>query len=217
MNEMVMRKMTSADYEQYDQLWRYAFQVTEKTLLDYGWEDDEIRQSKFPVLEKASVLGWFEGERLASQFAVLPLQMNVHGNLLDIGFITSVATFPEYSGMGLMSKLMRASLEEMRMQGRSLAVLYPYSIPLYRHRGFEIVSDKMTFMVKDSQLPRDLDAPGHVRRVENDDHDLLQLHEQFARQRHGCILRNDLAWEEYWRWHADDVATAIYYAGSDRP
>ena len=217
MNELHIRRMTPDDIEQYNDLFRYAFQVTEKTLQDYGWDDEEIRRSKFPVLEKANVLGWFDGDRLASQFAVLPMRMNIHGAICPIGFITSVATYPEYSGLGLMSGLMRRSLEEMRAAGRSFSLLYPYSIPLYRHRGWEIVSDKMSFFVKDSQLPKKLEAPGNVRRVEYNHPDLLSLHDRFARRRHGCILRNDLAWEEYWRWDVDDVTTAIYYDGRNDP
>lgn len=217
MNGMTIRKLTPADVEQYNQLLRYAFQVTEKTLLDYGWENDDIRQSKFPVLEKANVLGWFDEGRLASQFAVFPLQMNVHGSIHSIGFVTSVATYPEYSRLGLMSGLMKRSLEEMREKGQHLALLYPYSIPLYRHRGWEIVSDKMSYHLKDRQLPRTIDAPGHVRRVRYNHPDLLALHDRFAKQTHGCILRNDLAWEEYWRWDVDDTTTAIYYNGDGRP
>ena len=78
--------------EQYNDLLRYAFQVTEKELMEYGWEDDDIRQSKFPVLERAYVLGAFYGDHLASQFAVYPMKMNVHGAAYNIGFVTSVAT-----------------------------------------------------------------------------------------------------------------------------
>lgn len=55
-----IRKLSIADINQYNELLRYAFQVTEKTLLDYGWENDEIRKSKFPVLENAHVLGCFD-------------------------------------------------------------------------------------------------------------------------------------------------------------
>lgn len=197
--------------KQYNDLLRYAFQVTEKQLLEYGWESEDIRQSKFPVLEKARVLGSFDGDRLASQFAVYPLKMNVHGTIYNIGFVTSVATYPEYTGLGLMSKLMRRSLEEMRKKGESLAILYPFSIPLYRHRGWEIISDKMTFRIKDSQLPRNLEAKGYVRRVETESPELKRLHNTFASQTHGCLLRNDLAWKEYWRWDVDDTSVAVYY------
>ena len=50
-----IRELTSADLDQYNALLRYAFQVTEKNLQDYGWEEDDIKQSKFPILERADV------------------------------------------------------------------------------------------------------------------------------------------------------------------
>lgn len=216
--DMHMRKLApERDLEQYDDLLRYAFQVTEKQLLDCGWENEEIRQSKLPVLQNARVLGWFDQGKLASQFAVYPMKMNIFGTLCDVGFVTSVATYPEYTGLGLMSKLMRKSLEEMRERKERLAILFPFSHPLYRHRGWELISDKMSFRIKDRQLPRNIRADGYVRRVEANSPDLKNLHNAFAAQTHGCLLRNDLAWGEYWRWDADDTTVAIYYDVDGRP
>lgn len=214
---MQIKKMQPEHLEQYNDLLRYAFQVTEEELLKIGWEDDDILQSKFPVLKNADVLGWFDDGKLASQIAVYPMKMNVHGSVCKIGFVTGVATYPEYSGMGLMSHLMKETLAGMKERGQSIALLYPYSIPLYRHKGWEIISDKMTYLVKDFQLPKNLSVTGSVRRVPDDCPDLLHLHDAYARKTHGCLFRNDLAWEEYWRWDVDDVTTAIYYNESDEP
>ena len=49
------------DLDQYNALLRYTFQVTEDELTATGWKDEEIKQSKFPVLERADVLGCFDG------------------------------------------------------------------------------------------------------------------------------------------------------------
>lgn len=214
---MHMRALTAADLEQFNNLLRYAFQVTDEELYKIGWEEDEIKQSKFPVLESADVLGWFEGDRLASQMAVYPMQVNIHGVIRHMGFITGVATYPEYAGMGLMSELMKRSLMEMRERGQSISFLYPYSIPFYRHKGWEIVSDKMSFRIKDTQLPKKTEVPGRVRRVEEDDPDLLALHDRFARKTHGCLIRNELAWAEYWRWDVEDEQVAVYYGANGEP
>lgn len=73
-----IKKLTAQDLDQYNGLLRYAFQVTEKTLLESGWEDEDIKQSKFPVLERANVWGCFDEGELVSQFAVYPLDMNIH-------------------------------------------------------------------------------------------------------------------------------------------
>lgn len=216
-DQMEIRRLEPQHLEQYNDLLRYAFQVTERTLARFGWESDDIRQSKFIVLERARVLGWFEGDKLASQIATYPIRMNIHGNTYPIGIITSVATYPEYSGQGLMSALMKETLFEMRENGQSIALLFPYSIPLYRHRGWELVSDKMTYQIKDYQLPTTINAPGYVRRVTQTHSDLMQLHARFANKTHGCLFRNELAWDEYWRWDEDDTAVAIYYSADKEP
>lgn len=68
-----IRDLTTNDIDQYNALLRYAFQVTEQDLINAGWQGDEIKQSKFPVLERADILGCYDGETLVSQFAVYPL------------------------------------------------------------------------------------------------------------------------------------------------
>lgn len=215
--EYEIRNLKTDDAEQYNALLRYAFQITEQELSETGWRNDEITQSKFPILERADVLGCFDRDTLVSQIAVYPLKMNVYGAVYPIGFVTSVCTYPEYTGRGIMKRLMRRSLEHMRRRQQSLALLFPYSIPLYRKMGWEIISNKITYSIKDTQIPTKATAPGYVRRVDWENEDLRNLHAQFASETHGCLFRNALAWEEYWRWDEDDTVVAIYYDVNDHP
>ena len=209
--EYEIRNLTTSDADQYNALLRYAFQITEQELSATGWRDDEIKQSKFPILERADVLGCFDHDSLVSQIATYPLKMNVYGSVYHIGFVTSVCTYPEYTGNGIMKHLMYQSLKHMRHRQQPLALLFPYSIPLYRKMGWEIISNKMTYSVKDTQIPAKATAPGYVRRVSWDNEDFHNLHSQFAAATHGCLFRNALAWEEYWRWDEDDTMVAVYY------
>lgn len=215
--DLELRKLEAKDFTQFNDILRYAFQVTDEQLLKVGWKHDEIKRSKFPILEKAEVIGWFEAERLAAQIAVYPLQVNISGNIYEMGYITGVATYPEYMGLGLMSELMKKSLETMRERNQCISFLFPYSHPLYRHKGWEVVSDKMTYRIRDNQLPRDIDVPGRIKRVPEDSKDLIELHDSFAKETHGCLVRNDLVWEEYWRWDVEDVTVAIYYNEYEKP
>lgn len=215
--DLELRRLEAKDFTQFNDILRYAFQVTDEQLLKVGWKQDEIKRSKFPILEKAEVIGWFEAERLAAQIAVYPLQVNISGNIYDMGYITGVATYPEYMGLGLMSELMKKSLETMRERNQCISFLFPYSHPLYRHKGWEVVSDKMTYRIRDNQLPRDIDVPGRIKRVPEDSKDLIELHDSFAKETHGCLVRNDLVWEEYWRWDVEDVTVAIYYNEHEKP
>lgn len=61
-----IRDLTTKDVDQYNQLLRYAFQVTEQELMEYGWESEEIKQSKFPIIERANILGCYDEDKLIS-------------------------------------------------------------------------------------------------------------------------------------------------------
>lgn len=217
-NELKIRRLTTDDLDGYNALLRYAFQVTEDELSRAGWKDDDLRMSKFPILERADVLGCYDEDQLVSQFAVYPLRMNIYGNIVSMGYVTSVTTYPEYSGRGIMRRLMHQSLVNMRDKGQVLALLFPFSIPLYRKFGWETITNKISFKIRDNQIPdRKKKTTGFVRRVDWNNPDFVDLHQRFAMQTHGCLLRTAAAWEEYWRWEADDTTVAIYYSASEKP
>lgn len=203
--------------EQFNNLLRYVFQVTNRDLQTFGWENREIAQSKLPILKHADVLGWFDGDKLISQLAVYPFQVNIYGHIYDMGGLTGVGTYPEYANLGLMNKLMLHALSNMRDRKQSISYLFPYSIPYYRRKGWEIISDKISFEVPDTQLPKLKNVPGHVERVSNEHQDIKTIYGQFALLHHGAMLRNELAWEEYLRWDLDDMTAAIYYDNNDQP
>ena len=131
--------------------------------------------------------------------------------------ITGVATYPEYTGRGLIHSLMTHVLDYMHRQEMPISFLYPYSIPFYRKMGWEIVSDKLSFTVKDTQLPKPRPVGGMVERVSLDSEDYHNVHSYFALQRHGCLIRDNLSWEEYWRWDNDDMIAAVYYNKDHKP
>lgn len=215
--QLQLRLLTLDDLDEFNKLLRYAFQVTNDDLLKTGWNNEEIKQAKTPILKKAQVLGYFQGANLVSQIALYPMQMNVYGKIFKMCGITGVATYPEYSSLGLMKNLMKEALVKMRENAQSISCLYPYSIPYYRSRGWEIISDKMTFKLKDNQLPKTIPTHGIIKRVKANDKDLIDLHNIFARQTHGCLVRDELAWDEYWRWDVEDEMIAIYYNEAGEP
>ena len=206
-----MRELGDRDLEQFNSLLKYAFQVTSDEMLKTGWQEDEMKYSKAPMLKNAFVLGWFHGENLASQIVIYPMEMNIEGERFEMGGITGVATYPEYAGRGLIHSLMSECPRHMREKRQYISILCPYSIPFYRKMGWEVVSDKLSFHIKDTQLPRRKPVPGMVERVPLESEDLKNVYEYFALQHHGALIRDDLAWDEYWRWETEDMTAAIYY------
>ena len=110
-----MRELDNNDLEQFNALLQYAFQVTSYELFQTGWEQDEIKSAKRPILEKAYVLGWFYKEKLASMIVVYRMQVNIQDNIMSMGGITGVTTYPEYSGRGLIHSLMRYVIDYMHL------------------------------------------------------------------------------------------------------
>ena len=177
----------------------------------------EMKQSKMPIFEASHVMGWFYKGHLASQIVIYPMEVNIQGEICKMGGITGVATYPEYTGRGLIHALIGKSLEYMRSQQQVISYLCPYSIPLYRKHGWEIVSDKMTFAIKDTQLPKRHPVDGQIERVDIECEDLHKVYKYFALQEHGALIRGKLEWEEYWRWDSDDVMAAVYYSADAKP
>ncbi|WP_428908247.1 GNAT family N-acetyltransferase [Niallia sp. Krafla_26] len=217
LDRLKMGKVEPHHLHQFNQLLRYVFQVTNKELLMVGWKEREIAMAKLPVLEQADVLGWFDGDKLISQVAVYPFKVNIFGRIFDMGGLTGVGTYPEYANMGLMNKLMRQALWEMRERKQTISYLYPYSFPYYRRRGWEIISDKMTFEVRDYQLPKPKQVSGYVERVDVEHLDIKYVYQIFSSKKHAAMIRNDLAWDEYWRWDLDDITAAVYYDQTREP
>ncbi len=216
-NRFTLKKISKKYSAQYDALFRYAFQVTSSELFSLGWDNKEIRKTKKPLLDKAEAYGWFDNNKLISQICVYPMKVNIYGKMFKMGGVTGVATYPEYSGMGLMHELMKVSLEHMKQQGQYISFLCPYSIPFYRKKGWEVISDKIKYSFKDTQLPKKHNVSGSVKRVLSEDSDLKKVHDKFTEERHGALKRNTLEWDEYWKWESQDVLCAVYYNQKDEP
>lgn len=212
-----MRQLEKGDLEQFNALLRYAFQVTVDELFKTGWEEDEIKHAKMPILDQAYVVGWFYKKELASQIVIYSMKVNIFDEIYEMGGITGVATYPEYAGRGLIHSLMLNCLKYMKEQGQTISFLYPYSIPFYRKKGWEVVSDKLTFVIRDTQLPKRQEVSGIVRRVDLEHEDLQHVYQYYALQTHGALIRDALAWDEYWRWENNDMIAAIYYDENDKP
>lgn len=212
-----MKNVGLEHLEQYNQLLRYVFQVTDQELQEVGWEEKEIIRAKLPTLEQADVWGWFDGDKLISQVAVYPMKVRIFNKTYDMGGLTGVGTYPEYANQGLMHKLLYQSLKNMKEKEQTISYLYPYSIPYYRRKGWEIVSDKITFEINDYQLPKNKRVSGEVERVDVESEEVKKAYERFAIKTHGALLRDELAWNEYLLWDSDDLMAAVYYSEDNEP
>lgn len=211
-NDLTIKPVTTKYLAQYDELMRYVFQVTKRQVEESGYEEGELERSKRPVLREAEVLGWFTAEdNLISTLSIYPCEVNIHGQIYKMGGMTGVGTYPEYAGLGLMTELIELGLNKMRENGQYISYLYPYSIPYYRNKGWEIMSDHISFELKDTQLPHQVDVEGHIERCEVSHPAVKEIYDEFSRITHGTLIRREMEWIEYWRWENEEERIAAIY------
>ena len=56
-----------------------------------------------------------------------------------------------------------------------------------------------------------------MRRVKTEGPELKHAYERYALRTHGAVLRDELAWNEYWLWDSDDMMAAVYYNPDGEP
>ncbi|MBA5256316.1 GNAT family N-acetyltransferase [Enterococcus hirae] len=214
-----LKPVTEKDVDQFNELLSYVFQVTEADIEESGFESKgAFIRSKRPILELSEVFGWFHHNKLISQIAIYPCEVNIHGKPYKMGGVTGVGTYPEYANHGLMQDLILVALDNMRKNKQWISYLYPYSVPYYRRKGWEIMSDKLTFKIRDTQLPKNVPLDGMVERLPVDHPDVYRVYQKFAAQNHGALFRSQFHWEEYWRFENKEERTAaIYYRKEHEP
>lgn len=80
------------------------------------------------------------------------------------------------------------------------------------------MSDKLTFKIRDTQLPKNVPVDGMVERLPVDHPDVYRVYQKFAAQNHGALFRSQFHWEEYWRFENKEERTAaIYYTKEHEP
>lgn len=218
---LVMREIRLDEMAQFIDLLNYVFQMSMSIHKDRRFVNAKSKQ-----FNEGHAIGWFDGSHLVSQILCLPFEVNVHGRIYEMGGITAVGTYPEYSGHGLMESLIIETLERMRNEGQCISYLFPYSIPYYRKRGWEIMSDIVEFQIKDTQLPRYDGLNGKIRRVDPKHEDVVTIYAHYSKKTHGVMVRNSIAWnekfqEDFWEEKFIDsdvnLQAAVYYDEDDIP
>ncbi|MGE7688423.1 GNAT family N-acetyltransferase [Lysinibacillus sp. NPDC097214] len=218
---LVMREIRLDEMAQSIDLLNYVFQMSMSIHKDRRFVNAKSKQ-----FNEGHAIGWFDGSHLVSQILSLPFEVNVHGRIYEMGGITAVGTYPEYSGHGLMESLIIESLERMHNEGQCISYLFPYSIPYYRKKGWEIMSDIVEFQIKDTQLPHHKGLNGKIRRVDPKHEDVVTIYARYAKKTHGVMVRNSIAWnekfqEDFWEEKFIDsdvnLQAAVYYDEDDLP
>jgi predicted acetyltransferase len=185
-----IRKLTPGELDDALALSQFAFQ--------YELSPQELEETKREM--EANELQWwgcFDENRLAAKLGIIPFRTYLGGQLLDMGGIAGVATWPEFRRQGMVGKLLRRALTEMKDAGQTVSYLHPFSIAFYRRFGWEVHTSLKKYTLKVDQLPRFPKPKGKLTRLDlpGEWQTISQVYEAYASRFDGTLQRNKQWWK----------------------
>ncbi|GGO06909.1 GNAT family N-acetyltransferase [Saccharibacillus kuerlensis] len=197
---MEIKRLTDQDFDANIELAEYAF------LYKLSAEQKEERRTRFA---DEPVWGVFENGELCAKLALLPLEVYIHGQQIKMGGIAGVSTWPEKRRQGMVSRLLRRALEEMKEQGQLLSYLHPFSVAFYRKYGWELFTENKNISIPVDKLPARKNVPGRVVREVRDIDVLKSIYDRAVVRYNGAMARSGSWWKN--RIMNDISYTAVYY------
>ncbi len=175
-------------------LWAYCFGGGEPS-------NDEEWNSYFSQLDLDNCLGYFVDNELASTYVIEHYKMFVRGNLMKMGGIAAVATYPQFRRQKQVTALLIESLKVMRKNKEFISVLYPFKYSFYRKYGYENCADFSWIIAKPSNilLPNDFKPLTLKEILHKDSFDIIvPLREKIGKKKYNLIIFDT---PEMWKFH----------------
>lgn len=142
-----------------------------------------------------NIRAYREEGALAGGLMLAPMGQFFGGRSVPMTGVLGVATAPEHRGRGAATRMMRATVRELRARGVALSTLYPATVPLYQRAGYERAGARYAVAVRPQDLPTAHDgALRFVRLASVGDGATRELQRRFARTRDGALDRGPYVW-----------------------
>lgn len=171
------------------------------------------------MIEFERTLAAFDREKMAGVSAVLTQQLTVPGGAYaPMAGVTWIGVRPGYTRRGLLTRLLKAQLEEAAERGEAVSGLWASESQIYGRFGFAPAAHMLAFHLdrRDAAGMVSVHDTGSVRLLEPSEAAkvLPVLYEMYGRKRPGALKRPT----GYWSMHFADVekhrkgASAMFHA-----
>ena len=116
------------------------------------WEE-YYDPEKNPRLDPEQVYVVERDGEIRATATVLPLEVFVEEKKVPMGGIAAVATHPAYRRRGYAGVLLQAALRGLRERNVHLSMLHPFAHSYYRHYGWELATEAISYDLKPTELP----------------------------------------------------------------
>lgn len=176
--------------------------------------------------------GLFVDERLVAQLMLLPLEVGAGRGTVACGGLGGVATPPEERRNGYVARLLRETCDELRAQGTSLCLLFPFKASFYRRYGWATGMERRRYSGAPALFApfrKQLHGRFEQAGMEAVD-DFQKIYTGALRGRFGPIMRTPTWWEKevltehkkprynyIWRDESGTPRSYICYSWEQRP
>lgn len=130
---MEIRKLDGAEHGRTRVLYEEVFAEDSQGFVTYYYTE-KTRDNQIYVIEE-------DGD-IQAMLHLNPYELMVNGSKKDVDYIVAVATRESYRKRGYMGKLLRRSLRDMYMSGRSFTFLMPAAEAIYTPYDFRTVYEQ---------------------------------------------------------------------------
>ncbi|SES19545.1 Predicted acetyltransferase [Gracilibacillus ureilyticus] len=185
--EKPIKLLTEKDYKDIFELSQFAFQ--------YKLSQEQLAEKEAEA-KRHKIWGWIENNRLAAKVHMIPLEVHINDQVMKMGGIASVSSWPEYRRGGFVKKLLKHTLMDMRLEGYTISYLHPFSVPFYRKYGYELAFNYREYNIAVKHFQKDWDPIGKVKRIHTDHNLLDNIYTDYINKFNGAIMRDDDWWKQ---------------------
>lgn len=152
-------------------------------------------KSWFEYAGSENLRAWRDGEDVVGGLVLVPMAQFWGGRRVPLCGFAGVSVLPHMRGTGVATRMMAASLRELRDEGWPLAGLYPATQPVYRRVGFEQCGLQVETRGPITALPLSERSSLPMRPFRADDLPAVKaLYTEVARHRPGWLDRGPYVW-----------------------
>ena len=164
-----------------------------------GWSpEDKERFAKLLPFERLHAA--FDGDEIVAGAGAFPFSLSVPGGELPCAGVTVVGVLPTHRRQGILGRLMRAQLADVRERGEPIAALWASEETIYGRYGYGLAAQDV--MIKASRVQAELHAglpgrTGTIRLVGHDDAHATfpRIYDRVRRRTPGFVSRSSDWWE----------------------
>ncbi len=163
------------------------------------WTSEDAEQLR-RLLPLDRMYAAFDGAAIVGGAGVYPLELTVPGGALTCAGVTMVAVLPTHRRRGILARLMRAQLADLRGRGEPIAALWASEETIYGRYGYGLASQDTMIRASRADAALRSELPGRTGTTRLVDHDealrvFPRIYDRVRRQSTGHISRSAAWWE----------------------